>query len=80
MEINYYYLCFNNNVNRRKKKPMKFKAYDKINKKKIDLYRISLAKDGSPISVIDLDGEHYGMHQARLIVSQDKKKVKRESR
>lgn len=52
---------------------MKFKAYDKINKKKIDLYRITLAKDGSLISVIDIDGEHYGMHQVRLTIKTDKK-------
>jgi hypothetical protein len=54
-----------NGVSERRRK-MKFKAYDKINKKKIDLYRITLSKDGFPVSVIDLDGEHYGMHQIEL--------------
>jgi hypothetical protein len=54
---------------------MKFKAYDIINKKKIDLFRITIARDGSVMGVIGLDAEQYGMHQARLTLVPDKKEI-----
>jgi hypothetical protein len=45
---------------------MKFKAYDIINKRPINLFRITISSDGSVMGVIDLNGEQYGMHQVEL--------------
>ena len=45
---------------------MKFKAWDKYNKCWLNLFHIFVGKDGSVISVTDLDGYMYGLHQIDL--------------
>lgn len=46
---------------------IKYKAFDKINKKWINLFKINIHKDGSVMSVTSLDGEMYGLHQVELV-------------
>ena len=45
----------------------KLKAWDKINRKWLDLFQIKLASNGSIIAVEDLDGEVYGLYQVNLV-------------
>ena len=47
---------------------MKFTAYDIINKKPIDLFRIMLDKDGIPTSFVDTSQEVYDHRQIHLQV------------
>lgn len=41
---------------------IRFKAYDKLNKKWLNLYQILISKDGDVIGVIDIEGKQYGLH------------------
>ncbi len=50
---------------------VKFKAYDKINEKEIDIWQINISKDGDIMSVRSLDGELYGLHQIELSIFQE---------
>jgi len=45
----------------------KFKAWDKINNKWINLWYFVFAIDGSIMGIYDLDGELYGLHQVQLV-------------
>jgi len=45
---------------------LKIKAWDTLNKKWLDVFKLVLAVDGSVISVVALDGEVYGVHQVML--------------
>jgi len=47
---------------------VKFSAYDIINKKPIDLYKIILSSCGGIIAFQDLNGDQYGPHQIHLSV------------
>lgn len=46
---------------------IEFRAWDKINKEWLDIFKIVLSSDGSVMSVETLDGESYGMHQVDLM-------------
>lgn len=48
-------------------RPIKFRAWDKIKNKWLDLYRIVFATNGAVLAVEDLDGEQYGLHQVELM-------------
>lgn len=48
-------------------RPIKYKAWDKINKKWLNLYQIVLAANGQAYGVWDLAGELYGLHQVDLV-------------
>ena len=47
---------------------MNFKAYDIINKRYIDLFKISLSNDGQIMAYETIDGEVYGKHQIYLTI------------
>ncbi len=47
---------------------MKFKAWDKIHNKWIQLWKILISSDGSIVAVEDLEGEVYGLHQVSLFL------------
>ena len=44
----------------------KYRAWDKINNKFIDLHQIIIHSNGSIMAVQDLSGEQYGLHQIEL--------------
>jgi hypothetical protein len=44
----------------------KYTAFDTINKKPINLWKIVVAKSGKILGVESLEGELYGMHQIEL--------------
>jgi hypothetical protein len=46
-----------------------FKAWDRINNKYINLWKINISKEGQIMSVEDLEGELYGLHQIRLAIN-----------
>jgi len=46
---------------------LKFRTWDNIFKRWIDVYEIRLARNGNPLCVVTLDGEQYGLHQAELM-------------
>ena len=49
---------------------IKFKAWDKLNKVPIRLFKILISSEGSVIAVEDINGEVYGMHQAELVIEE----------
>ena len=46
---------------------LKFRAWDKINKKWLNLFQLKLSTDGSLLAVEDIDGEIYGLHQVEIV-------------
>lgn len=46
---------------------IKFRVWNLINKCWIDVFRLTLAASGVVMSVIDMNGEQYGLHQIRLV-------------
>lgn len=46
---------------------LKFRAWDKSNKKWIEVWKLSFAIDGSLQAVFTIEGEMYGMHQADVM-------------
>ena len=46
---------------------IKFKAWDKINREWIDLHFLRLDGTGKIMTVMDLDGEIYGMNQVEIL-------------
>ncbi len=45
----------------------KFRAWDKINGRWLDLFQLAFARDGSVMAVNTLDGEIYGLHQVEIL-------------
>jgi len=52
---------------------MKFKAWDKINEKWIDTFRMLLANDGEVIEIEAKDGKRYRLYQFDLVMEQSEK-------
>lgn len=46
---------------------IKYRAWDKINKKWLNVFKLALSTDGQVMSVETIDGEAYGMHQVDLV-------------
>jgi len=46
---------------------IKFRAWDRLNKRWIDLFLLRFSKDGDILSVDSLSKESYGLHQVELI-------------
>jgi len=46
---------------------LKFKAWDKLNHKWLNVLQLVLAKDGSVVAVRTINGETYGLHQVELV-------------
>lgn len=48
-------------------RPLKFRAWDKINLVWLNLFKLNIEGDGTVTSVSDLQGEMYGLHQVELM-------------
>lgn len=46
---------------------IKFRAWDKINKRWIDLFELKFSGTGAVMGIVDLEGETYGRHQVELV-------------
>lgn len=47
----------------------KYKAWDKENKRWLNLWQILISSDGDVMAVKDIGGEQYGLHQVELVES-----------
>ena len=54
-----------------------FEAYDCLNDKPINLFKIIIGPDGKAIAVEDMDGEIYGLHQALLTIFHTKEELEK---
>jgi uncharacterized phage protein (TIGR01671 family) len=46
---------------------IKFKAWDTINKKWLNVFKLALSVDGDVMAIETIDGESYGLHQIELV-------------